>query len=100
MALTLQEYAATINKKAVKAMEQAVTMLEADTKLLTHVDTGALRRSWASEVEEGKEGVVGYVGSSISYAPYENWKHPNLSLAVDNDKVRITELFKEVFSNV
>lgn len=71
--------------KAEKAMETAVTALEADTKLNTHVLSGALRRSWTHDVKRKDGDIIGSVGSNLQYAVYEDDYHPNLSKALDEN---------------
>lgn len=70
---------------AVRGMEKATTQFEADTKLLTHVDTGALRRSWTHGVEDEGSVVWGAVGSNLQYAPFEDDLHGNLSTALNSN---------------
>ena len=44
---------------AEKGMEKAVTELEADTKNITHVKTGALKRSWTHRTQSKNGNVEG-----------------------------------------
>ena len=74
-----------IRVAAVRGMEKATIQFEADTKLLTHVDTGALRRSWTHDVEDEGSVVWGAVGSNLQYAPYEDDYHGNLSTALNSN---------------
>lgn len=67
-------------------MEKAVTQLEADTKALTHVDTGNLRRSWTHKTHANNGNIEGAVGSNLAYAPYEDDYHGNLSVALEDNK--------------
>lgn len=94
MAYTFDEVIKLVHQKGLEAMKEACTMLEADTKNLTHVESGHLRRSWTHSVEDDGKTIVGHVGTNVVYAPVENWRHPNLSQAVDNDKEKIRGLFK------
>lgn len=75
-----------VKQAALTGMEKGVTDLQADTMALTHVLTGALRRSWTHS--SGIEGdiIKGSVGSNLRYAPYEDDYHPNLSQALEQDK--------------
>lgn len=67
-------------------MEKAVTKLEADTKMITHVDTGTLRRSWTHKTKVNQNGSIeGAVGSNVEYAPYEDDYHGNLSVALNDN---------------
>lgn len=75
-------------------MEKAVTQLEADTKMITHVDTGTLRRSWTHKTKVNKDGSIeGAVGSNVEYAPIEDDYHGNLSVAL---KENINEYFNAI----
>lgn len=70
---------------AERGMEKAVIQLEADTKTLTHVQTGALKRLWTHDVENRGNDIVGKVGTNLKYAPYEDELHGNLSTALENN---------------
>ena len=70
---------------AERGMTKAVIKFEADTKLLTHVDTGTLRRSWTHKVEKNGDNIIGAVGSNVEYAPFEDALHPNISQALEDN---------------
>lgn len=70
---------------AERGMTKAVIKFEADTKLLTHVDTGTLRRSWTHKVEKNGDNIIAAVGSNVEYAPFEDALHPNISQALDDN---------------
>lgn len=70
---------------AFKGMEKAATQFEADTKMLTHVDSDSLRRSWTHSVEDSGSKIEGAVGSNLEYAPYEDDYHGNLTTAINNN---------------
>lgn len=72
-------------KAAERGMKKAVIKFEADTKLLTHVDTGTLRRSWTHKTEKQGDNIIGIVGSNVPYAKYEDAYHPNISQALDDN---------------
>lgn len=73
-------------KAAETGMEKAVIKFEADTKLLTHVDTGTLRRSWTHKTTAYNNGnIEGAVGSNVEYAPIEDSYHPNISQALEDN---------------
>lgn len=77
---------------AKRGMEKAVTVLEADTKNLTHVVTGNLKRSWTHEVKS-KNGIIeGSVGSNLKYAAAEDDYHGNLSVALNKDKEMLMDM--------
>lgn len=74
-----------VMKAAERGMKKAVIKFEADTKLLTHVDTGTLRRSWTHKTEKQGDNIIGIVGSNVPYAKYEDAYHPNISQALDDN---------------
>ena len=80
---------------AKKGMGKAVTALEADTKLITHVDTGALKRSWTHKTESKDGCVEGAVGSNLEYAPYEDDYHGNLSVALEDGKQQYMDMIAD-----
>lgn len=45
-------------------------MIEAESKHRCPVQDGILRQSITHDIETEKEGIVGYVGSNLEYAPY------------------------------
>jgi len=80
-----EELAKVLNA-AEAGMKNAVIKFEADTKALTHVQTGTLRRSWTHKVKSNANGTIeGAVGSNLEYAPYEDALHGNISTALDNN---------------
>ncbi|MGN1316688.1 MAG: HK97 gp10 family phage protein [Acutalibacteraceae bacterium] len=89
---------------AEKGMQKVVTQLQADTELLTHVDSGALRRSWTNKTErDGNGNIYGAVGSNLEYAVYEDNKegHENLSKAVnDNATNYLNDVMTEIKNNI
>lgn len=97
---TFAEVINLVHMNARNGIEKACTILEADTKSLTHVDSGALRRSWTHEVKENRNSIEGTVGTNISYAPYENWKHPNISQAVEKNQNKIFQIIAEEMQKV
>ncbi|MBQ4515418.1 MAG: HK97 gp10 family phage protein [Clostridia bacterium] len=84
---------------AERGMEKAVTKLQADTQMLTHVDTGALRRSWTHSVTTTSNDIVGTVGSNLKYAPYEDALHPNLSEALESNVDKYFNLIRKELKN-
>lgn len=53
-----------------KAMKQAVLFLEGESKKNCPAVKGTLRQSITNDVEVKQDGVYGYVGSNLDYAPY------------------------------
>lgn len=74
-----------IMQAAERGMTKAVIKFQGDTQLLTHVDTGTLRRSWKHKVEKRDGDIIGVVGSNVEYAPYEDAYHPNISQALEDN---------------
>lgn len=70
---------------AERGMTKAVIKFQGDTQLLTHVDTGTLRRSWTHKVEKNGDNIIGAVGSNVEYAPFEDALHPNISQALEDN---------------
>lgn len=70
---------------AEKGMKKAVIAFEADTKALTHVDTGNLRRNWTHDVRGEGDNIIGVVGTNVPYAPYEDDYHGNVSTALNDN---------------
>lgn len=98
MAMTFQEAINDVHKRMNLAMETAVIIIEADTKLLCPVDSGTLKRSYTHLVEVDESNgynVTGAIGTNVEYAPFVDKKNPHLSKAVDMNKKRIEEEFKK-----
>ena len=77
---------------AERGMEKAVTAFQNDTMNLTHVQTGALKRSWTHKTESKNGNVEGAVGSNLVYAPYEDDLHGNLSVALEENKQQYMDM--------
>lgn len=101
MAMTFQEAIEDVHKRMNLAMETAVTMISADTKLLCPVDSGTLKRSYIHDVqvdESNSYTVTGAVGTNVEYAPFVDKKKPHLSKAVDMNKKRIEDEFEKILT--
>lgn len=70
---------------AERGMKKAVIAFEADTKALTHVQTGNLRRNWTHDVVKTGDDIIGKVGTNVPYAPYEDDYHGNVSTALNDN---------------
>lgn len=57
-------------KGLAEAMEKAALKVEADSKKNCPGSKGTLRQSITHTVEVNEDGVMGYVGSNLEYAPY------------------------------
>jgi len=80
---------------AERGMEKAVTALQSDTMNLTHVQTGALKRSWTHKTESKNGSVEGAVGSNLAYARYEDDYHGNLSVALEDNKQQYLDMIAD-----
>lgn len=70
---------------AERGMKKAVIKFQADTQMITHVDTGTLRRSWTHKTEKQGDNIIGIVGSNVEYGKYEDKLHPNISQALEDN---------------
>lgn len=57
-------------EKLISAIQEACAIVEASAKKKAPKDTGALRRSIASKVEESDGNIQGVVYTPLEYAPY------------------------------
>lgn len=62
-----------IKKAAKRGLTKSMLVLVGSTKLLTRVDTGDLRDSWAQKVEDKGKQVIGKIGSTLDYAIYREF---------------------------
>jgi len=84
-----------IKEKALKCMEEAMIMIEADTKQLCPVKSGTLKRSYTHDVEDKDGVIVGAVGTNVEYAIWVDLKQPHLTQAVDMNMARIKQKFAD-----
>lgn len=84
---------------AERGMLKAVLQLEADTKALTHVDSGDLRRSWTHDVKNNGSEITGTVGSNLEYAKYEDAYHPNVSEAIETNMQKYYQTIAKELKN-
>ena len=72
----MQQVESSIDNIIKESLEEAATMVIADTKLNTPVKTGALKRSWTHDnVEHDGNKYIVEVGSSLLYAPFVEEGH-------------------------
>lgn len=74
-----------------QAMQDSMFMIEADTKQLTPVKTGTLKRSYTSEAAIEGDNIIGTVGSNVEYAFWADQKQPHLTAAVDQNMERVKQ---------
>jgi hypothetical protein len=98
----MKEYEQAADKQlqdALTAMKESMFMIEADTKQLSPVKTGTLKRSYVSDAFIKDDVITGVVGTPVEYAPYADWRKPHLTLAVDQNmekvKRKISDALKE-----
>ncbi len=82
-------------------MTKGMYTLEADVKEVCPVKTGALKRSYTSEVEVDLENneVTGSVGSDVKYAVWADMKQPHLTLMAKQDKNKIETIIENELKN-
>lgn len=97
MAITYRQAIQNNHNNALKAMEKAVIMVEADAKLDCPVDSGTLKLSITHDVED-KRKIVGVIGSPVEYAYWAELHKPYLEPAVDRNLEQIKQIFKEELS--
>lgn len=94
----LQEELEKIQARAVDAMKQAMYMVQADTQQLCPVQTGNLKRSYQSGVDQDGNIITGWVGSDCQYAVFADLKQAHLTAAVEKDQAQITELIRKALT--
>lgn len=86
-------------------MEQACALVEKDAKKRCPVDTGNLRNSIASRVEETDSEVAGIIYSTVDYAPFVEFgtltqkAQPYMIPAVTENRTAITSYLQEAISD-
>lgn len=90
------EWLKQINEQIKKAMEESITMVQADAMLNTPVKTGTLRRSITHEVTQTENKTIGVIGSNVEYAPFQEYKKHFLEDAIDKNIGAIDEKFKNL----
>lgn len=98
MAITYKQAIQNNHENALKAMEKAVTIIEADAKLICPVDSGTLKRSITHEVNDGGNKIIGEVGSNVEYAYWAEKHQPYLEPSVDKNIEQIKQMFKQELS--
>lgn len=72
----MQRFESSIDNIIKGSLEEAATMVIADTKLNTPVKTGTLKRSWTHDnIEHNGNKYTVEVGSSLLYAPFVEEGH-------------------------
>lgn len=66
----LKELQQKIPEQTKEALDRVCKKIEADSKQNCPAGTGMLRESITSGIEETAEGINGYIGSNLEYAPY------------------------------
>lgn len=88
-------------RTARQALKPGLALLESGAKKEAPVDTGRLRSSIASEVVKGPGSeIIGKVGSSLEYAPYQEYGtryqpgKPYLRPTLAKEKNRVIKMFE------
>ena len=84
------------HSKLLKAMEESMKMVEADSKLLVGVDTGRLRASLTSQVEDKGDKIVGECGTNCEYGFFHSLQNPYLETALDQNLEEIRRKIGDV----
>lgn len=88
------------HKKLLKAMEESMKMVEADAKLKVGVDTGTLRRSITSKVEDKGDKIEGEAGSyGVEYAFYHSLQNDYLESSLDENLEQIRRKIGDVLND-
>jgi len=99
MAITIEEAKKQMHEKAMKAMKEAGFMLESEVKMVTPVDTGALRRSITNKTTDEGSKITTEIGSyGIEYAYIVDQRQPFLESTVDSNLPQIRKKIQEVLS--
>lgn len=64
------EVQAELERRVRNAMTRCAGEMEKHAKRMCPVDTGRLRNSVATEIDEGDDSVSVYVGTNVEYAPH------------------------------
>lgn len=97
--ITIEEAKKQMHDKVLKAMKEVGMELEAEIKLVTPVDTGALRRSITNKTTDKGDTIETEVGSyGIQYAYIVDQRVPYLESTVDSNLENIRRKLGEVLS--
>ena len=86
-----------MKKNRHKAVDESVTMIEADAKLLSPVDTGTLKRSLTHETRSTLDETVGNVYSEAEYAGIVEHRQNFLEVAID---VNLEAIKKKIIDEI
>lgn len=86
---SVDEHYQNAHSKIMKAMEESMKMVEADSKLLVGVDTGRLRASLTSQVKDEGDKICGECGTNVSYGFFHSLQNPYLETALDQNLEQI-----------
>ena len=95
---SVDEHCNDAHNKLIKAMEKSMKMVEADAKLLVGVDSGRLRASLTSQVEDIGDKIIGECGTNVEYGFFHALQNPYLETAVDQNLENIRRKIGEVLS--
>jgi len=96
--MTFEQAIKDMQNKKIKAMTEAVIIIEADAKLNCPVLSGTLRRSITHDVTQEGNTTIGVVGSNVEYAYWAERKKPYLQPALDSNLESIKRRIEEVLN--
>lgn len=77
-------------------MEVATAHLEGEIKDRSPVDTGHLRASYSSVVEQQGDTTIGHTGTNVPYAEaQEMWGTPHVRPSVDANRQKLVQIMAE-----
>lgn len=89
----------TVGTQLEDAAEEIGLRVMATAARLVNVDTGRLRASLDSTVEDiGRQAVKVAIGSNVSYADIHEWEYPYLRPAIEQEAPKIRELIGDAMS--
>ena len=87
-------------KPMLDGMRRATMLVSKDGRILSPVDTGLLRSSITPEVREEGFTVLGVVGSTVFYAPYQEALSHFLQQAFEKNLTEIKDLIGNVVGKI
>lgn len=100
LAAKLEGFESALADELESAAEEIGLRILAEAKKRVNVDTGRLRASLASDVEDvGAYAVSVVVGSNVSYAPHHEYDYPFLRPSVESQREFIRQRVAEAIEN-
>lgn len=95
-----ESYATKITTAMGVGVEAACLFVEGEAKKKTPIDTGLLRNSITHATTEQGDKAIGYVGTNVEYAPFQEFgtkkmkPQPFLTPAVNENRTKIRDIIK------